>query len=170
MERQQGFRALVPPPIHRGGTGADPGPGVRRKRARVEKPKGIELDPNTTYSFVLPYPPVSGNHAVRHALGRHYRGGTANYYRNQVKALLARIGLSGGGWQPITNLRVRLKLCPPDARERDSDNVQKELADALTLAGFWVDDSNKVIKSWEIDWLPSLPQGAIHINVSRWTP
>lgn len=161
---QQGLRALVPPPIEGGAQVRTPG------KKRKGKGSCLELDPNTSYSFVLPYPSVSGNHAVKHARGRHYRTKAAEAYRTRVKSELARQGLCGSKWRPITRLKVRLWLCPPDERERDLDNVLKELKDAITKAGFWVNDSNRVILSWQIDWLPAAPLGAIQMSVSGWSP
>lgn len=41
---------------------------------------------------------------------------------------------------------------PPDLRARDVDNLMKVVKDALTDAGFWVDDSNKVIRKGSWEW------------------
>lgn len=136
----------------------------------IAKAKAMDLAPGTTYSMVLPYPFVTGNHAVKHARGQHYRTKLAEEYRAEVKKQLASMGLAGSKWRPLSRLKVRLRICPPNRKTRDIDNVLKELCDALTKAGFWIDDSNKHVRSWEIDWLPALPEGAIHLTVSRWEP
>jgi len=41
---------------------------------------------------------------------------------------------------------------PPDRRGREVDNLMKVVKDALTDAGFWVDDSNKVIRKGSWEW------------------
>lgn len=161
-KRRQGFRASVCPPIQIGGT-------TRRPRAAHEK-RSQELEPGVRITVVLPYPPVSGNHAARHAGGRHYRTEAAQRYRTQVGAELLAAGLAGPRWAPLTNLRVRVQLCPPDGRVRDHDNAIKEIADAITKVGFWLDDSNRVIHSWQIDWLPALTGGAVRVTVELWQP
>lgn len=165
------IRALVPPSLE----GAREAQTQARKRAKTgevmkaktvkAKPESIQLKPGTEITVVLPYPPVSGNHAVRHSRGGHYRDPKAEGYRLVIARELSKMGLAGGKWTPVTNLRVRLRVCPPDNRERDLDNMLKEFKDALTKAGFWSGDSNKVIKAWEIEWLPTLPGGAISMRV-----
>lgn len=171
---QQGLRALVPPPMYIGGaqeqTPGRAGKKRSRKSDRVGPSNSLELDPRTMYSFVLPYPTTSGNHAVKHGAGRHYRTTDAGSYRTRVKFELSKMGMAGSRWRPITKLRVKLALCPPDEKARDIDNVLKELCDALTKAGFWVDDSNRVIRSLQVDWLPALDHGAVHVTVSGWAP
>ena len=41
-------------------------------------------------------------------------------------------------------LAVVCEIYPPDGRRRDMDNVWKTLADSLTHAGVWLDDSQIV--------------------------
>ena len=161
-----GFRALVPPSLE--GARAANRAIAKTKRKRVE---GRELGAGEEYTAVLAYPPVSGNNAVRHVgKGRAYRTDQAQAYRLRIAAELAGHGLAGSKWKPITNLHVRLQICPPDERERDVDNMLKEFKDALTKAGFWVGDSNRVIKEWSIRWLPAATGGAIMMTVKQFTP
>lgn len=40
-----------------------------------------------------------------------------------------------------TTVDVKIYYCPPDRRRRDVDNIIKSIFDALTAAGYWVDDS-----------------------------
>ena len=62
-------------------------------------------------------------------------------------------------------LAVSWLLSPPDRRARDVDNVRKVVADALTRAGFWVDDSNKVLVRETFDWHDPTPGGEVHLIV-----
>jgi Holliday junction resolvase RusA-like endonuclease len=43
--------------------------------------------------------------------------------------------------------------------------VRKVVADALTKAGFWKDDSNKVLTRETFEWTPPTPGGAIGLTV-----
>jgi crossover junction endodeoxyribonuclease RusA len=88
----------------------------------------------------LPYPPT-GNHSVKHSRGRHYSTPETISYRAQVNAQVqaqnAARGLSG----PLV---VVCELFPPSNRRMDMDNRFKTLADALTHANVWKDDSQIV--------------------------
>jgi crossover junction endodeoxyribonuclease RusA len=88
----------------------------------------------------LPYPPTV-NHSVKHGGGKHYLTADAKAYRvdvnAQVQAQNAARGLSG----PLV---VVCELFPPSNRRMDMDNRFKTLADALTHANVWQDDSQIV--------------------------
>lgn len=97
----------------------------------------------------LPYPKTSGNHHTRHAAGRHYLTDDALAYRQAIKAATQNYGLH----EPLTGpLFVHVVASPPDRRARDFDNLLKPMLDALTKAGFWEDDSNKVIQKLSLEW------------------
>jgi len=85
----------------------------------------------------LPFPPT-GNHSVKHGSGRHYSTPEAIEYRVKVNAQVAAenaaLGLSG-------LLVVVCEVFFPNKRLMDMDNRWKTLADALTHAGVWRDDS-----------------------------
>ena len=85
----------------------------------------------------LPYPP-SGNHAWKHARGRHYLTDEAKRYYEQVGWLVRSKGLAMG---LDCRLVVSCEIAPPDKRRRDLDNVWKVLGDACTKAGVWEDDT-----------------------------
>lgn len=85
----------------------------------------------------LPYPPT-GNHSTKHTKsGGHYTTAEVKAYRQHIGLLVASkraaVRLSGA-------LVVVVEIHPPDRRRRDMDNAWKTLADALTLAGLWLDD------------------------------
>lgn len=130
---------------------AKPAAKARKKLAVVE-PVGLTLKAGEQLSIVIPYPTVSGNHSTRHGRYGSYKSVKAKDYKLAVqKAVLAakmKLNLTGP-------MDLYLDAIPPDNRARDADNLLKEVGDALTRAGFWQDDSNKVIKKTTIDWLPS---------------
>jgi len=85
----------------------------------------------------LPFPPT-GNHSVKHGGGRHYLTAEAKAYLAKVKSMVicsAADNFIGG------EIRVTCEVFPPDNRRRDLDNTWKTLADALTHANVWQDDS-----------------------------
>src|SRR5690606_18925410 len=76
--------------------------------------------------------PTTGKLAGRHLIsekGRNYR-----------KAAIAEVHRQYKGGPLTGRLEVHLVLYPPDRRKRDIDNYCKGLFDALSHAGFWVDD------------------------------
>lgn len=114
--------------------------------------------------LTLPYPPAgtTGNHAVKHGGGNHYLTKAALHYRASIAQAVAlqnaRRGLEGP-------LEVVWTLYPPDLRARDSGNVLKSLADNLTKAGVWVDDSNKVIRREVIEWGEVCKGGKVELKI-----
>jgi crossover junction endodeoxyribonuclease RusA len=60
-------------------------------------------------------------------------------YRAAVIKEMERQGLSGEFLSG--DLEVHITLNPPTLRRYDCDNFAKSLLDALTHAGFWIDDS-----------------------------
>lgn len=126
----------------------------------------------SSVSLELPYPEVTGNHAVRHARGRHYRTDRAQAYRTVVGLAVASYKRSqavvGGVQLPLPGpLAAEWVLAPPDRRARDVDNVRKEAADALTHAGFWADDSCKVLRQESFSWTDPVPGGRILLTVRQ---
>lgn len=120
-----------------------------------------------TIELVLPYPPT-GNTATRHTRGgAHYKTGAALAYRSAVAAALAEVGLGSlAGCAALGGpLALSWLLLPPDERGRDVDNVRKEMADALTRAGVWRDDSNRVIRRETFEWGPALPGGRVELAI-----
>lgn len=84
--------------------------------------------------LVLPFPP-SLNGYWRAFRGRQIISAKGRAYRSAVMRLkMPCMGLDA-------DLSVELVLYPPDRRKRDIDNYTKAVFDALSHAGFWVDDS-----------------------------
>jgi len=110
----------------------------------------------------LPYPAGSGNHSVRHGGGAHYVSAGTKAYRAQVLQQLNPRGTR----EPMAGpLRVEFLIAPPDGKGRDFDNLKKVVGDALTLAGVWTDDSNKVIKSGCWEWCDPMPGGRVFVTI-----
>ena len=89
--------------------------------------------------IMLPWPP-SINHYWRHFRGRTVISQEGRAFRANVCALLA----GGGGMRkPPAGGRIALAMdaFPPDRRQRDLDNLQKPVLDALEHAGAYEDDS-----------------------------
>lgn len=121
-----------------------------------------------TYEFALPWPKVTGNHAVKHTrAGGHYKTPEAKAYEGMVAQIVASMGMGSllGQKALCGPLKVLWLLSPPDRRARDMDNVRKVVADALTRAGFWEDDSNKVLVRETFEWTDSTPGGELHLTV-----
>ncbi len=124
-----------------------------------------------TITLELPYPPT-GNHATKHTrTGGHYKTAETVAYRAAVLRLLAGMGLGKGlarktSLGPLAGpLKASWVIAPPDHRARDLDNVRKEAADALTLAGLWIDDSCKVLRQETFEWVPPEPGGKVLLTV-----
>lgn len=120
-----------------------------------------------TIELELPWPPT-GNTATRHTRGGgHYKTGATIAYRAAVARAAAARGLgTGSGVEPLPGpLALSWLLLPPDERGRDVDNVRKELADALTLAGVWKDDSNRIVRREAFEWCPAIPGGRVELTI-----
>jgi crossover junction endodeoxyribonuclease RusA len=89
----------------------------------------------------LPYPPT-GNHSAKHTRnGGHFLTPQAKTYRAMVNAHVLAENAAKGFSSPMA---VICEVFHPDRRRRDLDNVWKTLADALTKANVWKDDSQIV--------------------------
>jgi crossover junction endodeoxyribonuclease RusA len=89
-------------------------------------------------SFELPFPP-SNNTYYRKVNNRVIISKKGREYRKRVKQCISLYGLN---MSPIDyKMLVSVELHQPDLRTRDSDNFSKAMYDALTKAGFWLDDS-----------------------------
>jgi crossover junction endodeoxyribonuclease RusA len=122
----------------------------------------------SNYEFALPWPKVTGNHAVKHTrTGGHYKTPAAKEYEALVAQIVAGMGLGTLlGKKPLEGpLIVSWLLAPPDKRARDVDNARKVAGDALTRAGFWKDDSNKVLIEEHFVWTDTTPGGEISVLV-----
>jgi crossover junction endodeoxyribonuclease RusA len=68
----------------------------------------------------------------------------------------------------LGRLSVRVTVCPPDARRRDLDNVQKALLDALAKGGAYRDDSQ--IDRLEVIRGPITPAGKVLVEITQLNP
>ncbi|MNY65829.1 Crossover junction endodeoxyribonuclease RusA [compost metagenome] len=59
-------------------------------------------------------------------------------------------------------------MFPPDSRDRDIDNFNKALLDALTYASIWVDD--KQVKRMTNEWGPKVKGGKVEITIIEFKP
>lgn len=84
-------------------------------------------------------------------------------FRREAVARLARIGVGPPRFPLPGRLRVRIKVCPPDRRRRDLDNVQKALLDALEHGGVYADDGQ--IDRIEVERGPVTPGGCVVVEV-----
>jgi crossover junction endodeoxyribonuclease RusA len=110
----------------------------------------------------LPWPPTTGNHQHgKRAGGGAFVRPEVESYRTEVKRALA------GRKAPAGGISVSWLLAPPDRRAVDFDNVSKVVADAITRAEFWPDDSNLVIRRGEWVWTDPVPGGLIYLTVLR---
>jgi len=89
------------------------------------------------YVLSLPFPP-SLNHYWRTGRGRTYISEAGEAFRTEVIWLIMQARLNKG---IASRLKVDILANMPDKRRRDLDNLPKAVFDALTHAGFMLDDS-----------------------------
>lgn len=89
------------------------------------------------YRLTLPWPPTN-NMYYRHGRRGNYISENGKKYAVLVKNAIQNQDLA---LKLPQKLSVKIYASPPDNRIRDLDNVLKGLFDALTKAGFWLDDS-----------------------------
>lgn len=145
---------------------------VMKKEAAMQKTHNVTItlqrEWSLTYELELPWPMATGNHAVKHTrFGGHYKTAEAKQYEGLVAAVVLGHGLGPVNRQkPLSGpLAASWLLFPPDRRARDVDNVRKVAADALTRAGFWEDDSNKVLTEEAFAWHEPVKGGKILLTV-----
>ena len=73
----------------------------------------------------------------RHNRGRTHISAEGQAYRDNVARIIKNAMLDIGLAIPV---KIRIECHMPDRRRRDLDNLQKAAFDALTKAGFWLDD------------------------------
>lgn len=91
-------------------------------------------------SILLPWPP-SLNRYYRNVSGVMKISADGRAYRQQVIRKAFECGKTSFGAGAVA---VDITAHFPDRRRRDLDNLLKGLLDALTHAGFWLDDSQIV--------------------------
>ena len=90
-----------------------------------------------SYEFSMPWPP-SVNAWKTPFKNRMILTKRGRQYRKDALECLQNLGLTGESVSE--RLTVHLTLNPPTARKYDIDNFCKSVFDALTHAGFWLDD------------------------------
>lgn len=111
--------------------------------------------------LTLPYPVgCGGNKKTRFGGGHAYTPKRVKDYFTAVASIV----LISRAKAPQT-FGVRWRLYPPDKRARDSDNALKTICDALTRAGFWVDDSNRHKLVEIIEWAEPIKGGKVEVEV-----
>jgi crossover junction endodeoxyribonuclease RusA len=94
------------------------------------------------YEFNLPWPPTVNHYhqPIRRGSGvRIIKGGKAREYAKEAGKVIDALGLSG---EAISgDVAIAITLHPPTLASYDVDGRPKGILDALTEAGFWLDDS-----------------------------
>lgn len=121
--------------------------------------------------IAFPYPNLSGNNANRNGNGRVYKKDDAKAYELAIKSVVVNSRFASIKIDhPIS---VVFDAWPPDKRERDSDNVEKPLKDAITRSGLWATDSNKLIIESTFRWhernAEEAPQGMVLVTIKKHT-
>ena len=104
------------------------------------------------------------NHIWRRLGSRTVISREGRRYRQTVCAALAAMRVTA----MLGRLSVRVTVCPPDARRRDLDNVQKALLDALAKGGAYRDDSQ--IDRLEVIRGPITPGGKVLVEITQLKP
>ena len=100
-------------------------------------------------TYLLPYPPTTGNHTTGRRGKAHYTVPAIKAYRDAVALACCMVKIDHKRGGPV---RVSMQACPPDLRKRDHDNVEKVVLDALVKALVIADDSNAVCTSHTFEW------------------
>ena len=94
------------------------------------------------YEFNLPWPPTVNHYhqPIRRGKGvRIIKGAKAREYTKLTGKVIDALGLSG---EAISgHVSISITLHPPTLAAYDVDGRPKGILDALTEAGFWLDDS-----------------------------
>lgn len=114
-----------------------------------------------TYHITLPFP-VSNNRYYRHDRGRTHISSEGIAYRLAVGKIIADGMLDIRTESP---LKIRIECHMPDRRRRDLDNLQKAAFDALTKAGFWMDDVQVV--DYRVVKMPVVKGGRLELTITE---
>ena len=94
------------------------------------------------YEFSLPWPPTVNHYhqPIQRGKGaRIIKGAKAREYAKESGKVIDALGLSG---EAISGqVAISITLHPPTLMDYDVDGRPKGILDALTEAGFWIDDS-----------------------------
>lgn len=113
------------------------------------------------YRIWLPWPP-SNNRYYRHNRGRTHISAEGLAYRQSVSQIITSGRLDIRTESP---LKIRIECHMPDRRRRDLDNLQKAAFDALTKAGFWLDDVQVV--DYRVVKMPIVKGGRLELTITE---
>lgn len=106
-------------------------------RFSIQYATGVKGGKMADYEFELPYPPSVG--AMWRSIGHRFiLSAKGRKYREDAISHIKKIGLFDEGLNQ--RLSVHMTINPPTLRKYDIDNKCKAPFDALTHAGFWLDD------------------------------
>lgn len=114
-----------------------------------------------TYHITLPWPP-SNNRYYRHNRGRTHISAEGQAYRDNVARIIKGSMLDIGLAIPV---KIRIECHMPDRRRRDLDNLQKAAFDALTKAGFWLDD--ELVVDYRVVKMPVTKGGKLELTITE---
>ncbi|EFA4828179.1 RusA family crossover junction endodeoxyribonuclease [Escherichia coli] len=114
-----------------------------------------------SYKITLPWPP-SNNRYYRHNRGRTHISADGTAYRKAVAKIIADELLD---IQTSALLKIRIECYMPDRRRRDLDNLQKAAFDALTKAGFWLDDVQVI--DYRVLKMPIVKGGRLELTITE---
>ncbi|EFO3824177.1 RusA family crossover junction endodeoxyribonuclease [Escherichia coli] len=83
-------------------------------------------------------------------------------YRDNVARIIKNAMLDIGLAIPV---KIRIECHMPDRRRRDLDNLQKAAFDALTKAGFWLDDAQVV--DYRVVKMPVTKGGRLELTITE---
>jgi len=113
------------------------------------------------FNITLPWPP-SNNRYYRHNRGRTHISAEGLAYRQAVSKIISDGMLDIRIESP---LKIRIECHMPDRRRRDLDNLQKAAFDALTKAGFWLDDCQVV--DYRVVKMPIVKGGLLELTITE---
>lgn len=113
------------------------------------------------YRISLPWPP-SNNRYYRHNHGRTHISTEGQAYRDSVARIIKDSMLDIGLATPV---KIRIECHMADRRRRDLDNLQKAAFDALTKAGFWMDDVQVV--DYRVVKMPIVKGGRLELTITE---
>lgn len=97
------------------------------------------------YEFKMPWPPTINHYHQPIRVGRGVRitkGAKARAYEREAVEAITALGLHNE--RLACDLSIHITLNPPTLAKYDVDGRPKGILDALTAAGFWLDDSQVV--------------------------
>lgn len=110
--------------------------------------------------LTLPYPPTNNTYYRNVRL----KNVSRTLISEKGRAYAAQVAQLIGKVEPIdARIQLKIEAYPPDERRRDLDGIPKGLLDALTKAGFWLDDEQ--IDDLRIIRMPKLKGGKVVLTV-----